>query len=177
MSALPLTHRQILVPRSLLSHRTSEMQFSISSALSIVRCAVVVFAMYFGCLSAVSAQSQPCGWMSAQELDKVFPSAAPWRLSVGGAVGACQFMGGKDSSNPVFAINQQFQDSAIAGKTLVRSENWAGQRVRRGTGARTGRREFLLLEQGRRSQKPQFRVAQGQSGGDGQHFSVLRTVA
>ncbi len=88
--------------------------------LSIVRSAFVVFFMYFGCLAAASAQSQPCGWMSAQELDKVFPSAAPWRVSVGGAVGACQFMGGKGSSNPIFAINQQFQSSAIEAETFVR---------------------------------------------------------
>lgn len=64
-----------------------------------------------------TAFAAECGWLATAELDRLFPDKAPWRVTVGGQVGRCQFL--SRSPPNIFAANQMVHDSPEAAADFV----------------------------------------------------------
>lgn len=70
-------------------------------------------------LLPAGAIAAECGWLATSELDRLFPDKAPWRVTVGGQVGRCQFLSRPPPN--FFAANQMVHDSPQAAADFVDS--------------------------------------------------------
>lgn len=80
-------------------------------------CALAALASFL-MLVPVTGFTAECGWLATSELNRLFPEQAPWRVTVGGQVGRCQFLSSPPPS--VFAANQTVQDSPEAAAEFVK---------------------------------------------------------
>src|SRR5690606_1973871 len=72
--------------------------------------------------AGIAGAQQACGWMGTQELDRLLPQAAPWRVMVGGQVGSCKFLGrAQGQGTPIIGANQMIQSSEARARELARS--------------------------------------------------------
>jgi len=73
-------------------------------------------------LGAVGASAaEPCAWLPIAEVERALPDYGPWEGEVGGAVGACQFVGNTQELTNSLGLNQQFKATPAEAAHFVKS--------------------------------------------------------